>query len=154
MDSKAWQEADQLTANCTHGMEFAETAEHYADLRTRIRACIAYQIIERDRARQENAAAVFLESTVYGHDTGRIVCSVDLTEHQIAEAQLAGRWYVASNGIGWAMLPWHLTTDKDRAREHGWDNINKAISPTYTDAKQRMLRKRESLSDNTKMENQ
>lgn len=51
--SNARKEADQLTANCTHGMEFAETAEHYADLRTRIRACIGYQIIERERARQE-----------------------------------------------------------------------------------------------------
>lgn len=53
MSDNAWKEADQLTANCTHGLEFAETAEHCADLRARIRACIAYQIIERDRARQE-----------------------------------------------------------------------------------------------------
>ncbi len=48
-------EAETLTANCTHGMEYAETAEHYADIRTRIRACIAYQIMERDEARAELA---------------------------------------------------------------------------------------------------
>ncbi len=44
-------EADRLTIDVTHGMEFAETDEHYADLRKRIRACIAYQIMERERAR-------------------------------------------------------------------------------------------------------
>lgn len=48
-------EAEALTANCTHGLEFAETAEHYADVRARIRACIAYQIMERDAARAELA---------------------------------------------------------------------------------------------------
>lgn len=133
MSAQAWKEAESLTANCTHGLEFAETDEHYADLRTRIRACIAYQITERDRARQDDKATAFLESTVYGHDTGRIVCSADLTEHQIAEAQVTGRFYVAPSGLGWALLPWSLTTDKDRAREHGWDNINKAIPPTYTE---------------------
>lgn len=56
MSDQAWKEADSLTANCTHGLEFAETGEHYADLRTRIRACIAYQIVERDRARQNDHA--------------------------------------------------------------------------------------------------
>ena len=55
MNDEAWKEAETLTANCTHGLEFAETAEHYADMRERIRACIAYQIIERNRARDELA---------------------------------------------------------------------------------------------------
>jgi hypothetical protein len=50
--SDVQKEAETLTANCTHGLEFAETAEHYADIRTRIRACIAYQIMERDEARK------------------------------------------------------------------------------------------------------
>ncbi len=65
----------------------------------------------------EHPAQVFLESTVYGHDQGRIVSSNDLTQHQIAEAQATGRWFVAPNGLGWALLPWNLTTDKDRQRE-------------------------------------
>lgn len=78
-------------------------------------------------------AAAFLESTVYGHETGRVVCSVDLTEHQIAEAQATGRWFVLDCGLGFAMLPWYLTTDKDRAREHGWDSIDKARPLIYTE---------------------
>lgn len=48
----------------------------------------------------------------------RIVSSGDLTEIQIAEAQACGRFYVEpGGGLGWALLPWSLTTTKDRDRE-------------------------------------
>jgi hypothetical protein len=48
----------------------------------------------------------------------RIVSSGDLTTLQIAEAQARKLWYVEpGGGFGWALLPWELTTDKDRQRE-------------------------------------
>lgn len=48
---------------------------------------------------------------------GRVVSSNDLNQFQISESQAAGRWYVDQNGFGWAVLPWDLTTDRDRNRE-------------------------------------
>lgn len=51
----------------------------------------------------------------------RIVASGDLTTMQITEAQTRGLFYVEpGGGIGWALLPWDLTTDKDRARERAY----------------------------------
>lgn len=48
----------------------------------------------------------------------RIVSSGDLHEMQIAEARADGRFYVEpGGGLGWALLPWELTTAKDKARE-------------------------------------
>ena len=48
----------------------------------------------------------------------RIVASGDLTTMQITEAQTRGRFYVEpGGGIGWALVPWDLTTAKDRKRE-------------------------------------
>jgi len=91
----------------------------------------AYQQGQINPIRQEPAES-FLKSCLL--DTrGRIVSASDLTVHQICEAQVYKRWFVTDDGLGFAVLPWNLTTDMDRAREHGWDNINKAIPPTYTD---------------------
>jgi hypothetical protein len=47
---------------------------------------------------------------------GRIVSSGDLTTLQVADAQSNGRFYVASSGFGWALVPWDLDTPKDRQR--------------------------------------
>lgn len=47
----------------------------------------------------------------------RIVCTGDLTEFQIAEARAEGRMYVDLNGFGYVLLPWNLTTTKDKERE-------------------------------------
>lgn len=92
----------------------------------------------RDAKRALPAAQVFLESAV-GTPQGRIVSSSHLTPHQVAEAQSLGRWFVTSSGLGFANLPWALTTDMDRAREHGWDNMDKAIKPTYTETSVRAI---------------
>jgi hypothetical protein len=48
---------------------------------------------------------------------GRIVCTGDLTELQINEARIEKRMYVAPDGIGYVLLPWSLSTAKDRKRE-------------------------------------
>ena len=49
---------------------------------------------------------------------GRIVSSGDLTMHQISEARAKNRFWVdEETGLGFALLPWELTTDKDRRRE-------------------------------------
>ena len=49
---------------------------------------------------------------------GRIVSSGDLTTHQISEARAKNRFWVdEETGLGFALLPWELTTDKDRRRE-------------------------------------
>lgn len=49
---------------------------------------------------------------------GRIVSSGELHRCQIAEAQAKGLFFVDEDTkLGWAILPWALTTDKDRERE-------------------------------------
>lgn len=50
-------------------------------------------------------------------DKGRVVCSGDLTEFQIAEARASNNFYVNDRGFGFAMVPWNLTTRQDRERE-------------------------------------
>lgn len=56
---------------------------------------------------------------------GRIVSSGDLTEMQISEAQANDRFYVdEETGLGWAILPWDLTTEKDLAREIEYQRRN------------------------------
>lgn len=47
----------------------------------------------------------------------RIVSSNDLDEFQIAESRQLGRFFVDENSCGWAVLPWSLTTSRDRDRE-------------------------------------
>jgi len=48
---------------------------------------------------------------------GRVVSSNDLNEWQLSEARVLGNFWVSAEGFGWAILPWELTTDKDRDRE-------------------------------------
>lgn len=48
---------------------------------------------------------------------GRIVCTGDLTEMQIVEARRENRMYVDPDGIGYVLLPWSLSTRKDKERE-------------------------------------
>lgn len=61
-------------------------------------------------------ALEFLRQCSYGEH--RIVSSGDLTPHQISEAQAKGLFFVDENtGMGWALVPWRLTTIKDRERE-------------------------------------
>lgn len=48
----------------------------------------------------------------------RIVASGDLCSMAISEAQARGTFFIdEETGLGWALLPWELTTDKDRKRE-------------------------------------
>jgi hypothetical protein len=48
----------------------------------------------------------------------RIVSTGDLHEMQIAEARTEGRMFVEpGGGLGWVLLPWELTTSKDKERE-------------------------------------
>lgn len=48
---------------------------------------------------------------------GRVVSSNDLNEWQLSEARVNRNMWVCPEGFGWVILPWSLTTDKDRARE-------------------------------------
>jgi len=59
-------------------------------------------------------AIEFLKRT----DGHRVVSTGDLNEYQIAEARRDGKMFVDEDtGFGWVLLPWSLTTDKDRERE-------------------------------------
>lgn len=59
-------------------------------------------------------AIEFLKRT----DGHRIVSTGDLNEYQIAEARRENKMFVdPDTGLGWVLLPWELTTDKDRERE-------------------------------------
>lgn len=51
---------------------------------------------------------------------GRVVSSNDLDMWQWSEAQSKGLSWVSSEGLGWAILPWTLTTAKDRDRERSY----------------------------------
>jgi hypothetical protein len=49
---------------------------------------------------------------------GRIVSSGDLTAFQISQAQADKRFWVdPQTGLGFAIVPWSMTTEKDRRRE-------------------------------------
>lgn len=49
----------------------------------------------------------------------RIVSSGDLHMMQISEAQSEKKFFVdEETGLGFALLPWDLTTAKDRTREY------------------------------------
>jgi hypothetical protein len=51
-------------------------------------------------------------------DGHRVVSTGDLNEYQIAEARRDNKVFVdPDTGLGWVLLPWELTTDKDRERE-------------------------------------
>lgn len=67
---------------------------------------------------------------------GRIVSSNDLTVLQIAEAQACNRFYVdPDTSFGWAVLPWHCTTAKDRSREDAI--FNRILPPEVAAAMER-----------------
>ncbi len=51
---------------------------------------------------------------------GRIVSTSDLNEFQIAEAMSNGTHFTDEDGFGFVMLPWSLTTKKDRERERAF----------------------------------
>ena len=78
------------------------------------RLCVAKN--EAHRAAVADGALAFLKRAADGKH--RIVSSDDLTLLQIAEAQANGLFYVEpGGGLGWALLPWHLRTEKDKDRE-------------------------------------
>jgi hypothetical protein len=79
----------------------------------------------------DNGALAFLKRAASGEY--RIVSSGDLTNLQIAEAQAKGRFYVEPNGgLGWALVPWDLTTRKDRERETQYFHMNPEALATET----------------------
>lgn len=55
---------------------------------------------------------------------GRIICSKDLSEVQIADADLHNRFYVDADGLGYAFVPWSCTTKTDREREANYFSRN------------------------------
>jgi hypothetical protein len=58
-------------------------------------------------------------------DGHRVVSTGDLNEYQIAEALRENKMFVDSyTGLGWVLLPWELTTDKDRDRERKFFESN------------------------------
>jgi hypothetical protein len=64
-------------------------------------------------------ALEFLRRAAEGNH--RIVSSGDLHEMQISEAQANKLFFVDDQtGLGWALVPWELTTAKDRHREEGF----------------------------------
>ena len=64
---------------------------------------------------QNDGALDFMKKFVDGH---RIVSTGDLTELQISNAKVEGRFYTEPNGgLGWVALPWDLSTPKDKHRE-------------------------------------
>ena len=64
-------------------------------------------------------AMEFLKKSSYGKH--RIVSSGDLNQWQISEAQVNKLFFVdEESGLGWALVPWELTTQKDRQREEAY----------------------------------
>lgn len=61
---------------------------------------------------------------------GRIVNTGDLTTFQISEAREHDCLFVTDDGMGWAILPWDLTTAKDRQRERRFFNAAPAPAPS------------------------
>lgn len=67
--------------------------------------------------KQFTALLRFLKRCSEGY---RIVSSGDLSEWQIAEAQARKLFYIEpGGGLGWALLPWSLTTANDEQRTRG-----------------------------------
>ena len=78
----------------------------------------------------------------------RIVSSGDLHVMQISEAQAEGKFFVDDQtGLGWALVPWELTTAKDRHREQGFftrqgSGCNAALHNAACDGESAERRKR------------
>lgn len=71
-------------------------------------------------------AMEFLKRAANGH---RIVSTGDLNEWQIAEAMREKKMFVDSeSGLGFVLLPWELTTDKDREREREYFATRRLIN--------------------------
>lgn len=79
----------------------------------------------QDKVEIGQAARHFL--TLCAQGEYRIVSSGDLTDLQIAEARSHGLFFVEpESNLGWALLPWSLTTEKDdkRANANARANTN------------------------------
>ena len=59
---------------------------------------------------------------------GRVVSSNDLSPFQISEARRLGKFWISPEGFGWAIVPWELTTTKDRKREADYFSRNNMMS--------------------------
>lgn len=58
----------------------------------------------------------------------RIVSTGDLNHWQIAEASRLRLMFVdEETALGWVLLPWSLTTDKDRKREADYFSRNEMM---------------------------
>lgn len=63
-------------------------------------------------------AIEFLRHAASDTNPCRIVSTNDLDVFQIGEARAQKRMFVdEETGLGWVMLPWDLTTGRDRKRE-------------------------------------
>jgi hypothetical protein len=72
-----------------------------------------------------NEALEFLRRAADGKH--RIVSTGDLHEMQIAEARADYRMFVEpGGGLGWVLLPWELTTSKDKERERATSTVTGA----------------------------
>lgn len=79
-------------------------------------------------------AIEFLKRAANGH---RIVSSGYLNELQMCEARREGKWFVdEETGLGFALLPWELTTEKDRKREQSYfaAHVKKVLLATDEDS--------------------
>ncbi len=78
----------------------------------------------------DDGALKFLKKFCNGY---RIVSTCDLTELQIAEANVEGRLYIEpEGGFGWVALPWELTTVRDWQREKFYQINKQLIEQTDT----------------------
>lgn len=86
------------------------------------KAKAAISIIEANKAKGNDTMAekFLMELAKTG---GRIVCTGDLLDLQILEARVDKRIYVEQSGIGFVILPWELSTQKDKARELKFEHI-------------------------------
>lgn len=74
----------------------------------------------------DNEALKFLGRAAI--ENSRIVSSCDLHEIAISEFQAQGRFYIdPESGLGWALVPWEISTKKDRAREADYFSRNNAM---------------------------
>lgn len=100
-----------------------ETQTQYCglcDLHDRLRDA---ETQEKELLKEKSEMLAFLKRAADGKH--RIVSSGDLTTPQIYEAQASKRFYIEpGGGLGWALLPWELTTKKDREREADYFSRN------------------------------
>lgn len=82
----------------------------------------------RDALEMERSLSADLKATIAFLTKacdGRIVSSNDMNDFQISEARINGRFFVEpGGGLGWASIPWDLSTAKDRMREADYFSRN------------------------------